>query len=76
MMCRNLWTLWALSVAAGCLIGLAVANEALRRLDAQQAARRRTEEDDTRETAWLVADSAQGYLVFERDGGAYVAERN
>jgi len=76
-MCRNLWTLWALSVAFGCLVGLAVANRILLALDAQQeAARRRTEEDVTRETAWLVADSARNGIVFERDGGAYVAERN
>ena len=76
-MCRNLIALYAVSLAVSCLVGLAVANRILMAVDVQQeAARRRVREDVTREAAWLVADSAQRGLVFERDGGAYVAERN
>ena len=78
-MCRNLWTLYALSLGLSALVCLAVANEMLRRVDAQQeASRRRLREDVTRETQWLISDSAQRGLVFERDGGAmsYLPERN
>ena len=88
-MCRNLMTLRVLSVAAGCLVGLSIANRILMATERQQeAARRRVEEDVTRETAlrdeaaWLIFDSVCGQgrnstpIVFERDGGAFMAERN
>ena len=84
-MCRNLWTLYALSLGLSALVCLAVANEVLRRVDAQHsAARKRLREDVTRElrrrqiadacgqaeTQWLIADSARRGLVVERDYGA------
>jgi len=108
MMCRNLWTLWALSVAFGCMVGLAVANRILMATEGQQERARRRVEDDALdsaidevnasiaewnqredassalrdEAAWLIFDSVCGQgrnstpIVFERDGGAFMAERN
>ena len=78
MPCRTYWTLVALSVAIGCVIVLAVANEALRRLDAERENRRkalaeeRMSRDMKAESDWLIRDTAEHGLVFERDGGEMV----
>src|SRR3990167_9211552 len=50
MMCRNLMTLRVLSAAVGALVTLALCNEMLKRLDAQQEAARRRLSRDTEET--------------------------
>ena len=69
--CRTLLTMYALSLAFGCMLGLVIANRILMALDDE---RRRAREAMPRdiETDWLVADTAEHPLVFERDGGETV----
>ena len=71
--CRAYWTCVGLLVAFNAMVWLAIANEVLRRADGPQGRSR-----VTRETRWLIADTAQRGLVVERDGGssAWISERN
>jgi len=70
--CRAILTLYVLSVAVGCLVGLAVANRWLAALDAE---RERAMSRDI-ETDWLIRDAAEKGLVFERDAGATAWSQN
>ena len=70
--CRALVTLYALSLAVGCLVGLAVANRWLAALGAE---RERAMSRDI-ETDWLIRDAAEKGLVFERDAGATAWSQN
>ena len=72
--CRTLLTMYVLSLAIGCVIVLAVANEALRRLDAERERERR--KALKAESDWLIRDTAEHGLVFERDGGEMVWSMN
>jgi len=67
--CRTLLTMYVLSLAIGCVIVLAVANEALRRLDAERENRRQALKA---ESDWLIRDTAEKGLIFERDRGETV----
>ena len=70
--CRAYWTCIGLLVAFNAMVWLTIANEVLRRADGPQGRSR-----VTRETRWLIADTAQRGLVVERDdGAAFMAERN
>ena len=64
-MCRAYWTILALSVAVGALVTLALANRLLAALDEQREEERRNAL--SAETAWLIRDTAEKGLVFERD---------
>ena len=69
MLCRGWFTFYALSAAFIALTALAVANQLLAALDdEQEAARRRAQEDVTRELQYLIRDTAEKGIVFERDG--------
>ena len=70
--CRAILTLYALSLAVGCLAGLALANRWLAALDAE---RERAMSRDI-ETDWLIRDAAEKGLVFERDAGATAWSQN
>jgi len=72
--CRAILTLYALSLAVGCLAGLALANRWLAVLDAERERERR--KSLTAERDWLIRDTAEKGLVFERDAGATAWSQN
>jgi len=71
-------TLYGLSLALGCLIGLVLANRLLMALDDERGVSRKALEEERRttlrdETAWLIRDSVQHPVIeYVADGGASV----
>ena len=96
--CRAILTLYVLSLAVGCLVGLALANRWLAALDDERRRAREEREETheemvkrllgpnylsrqqqqslTAESDWLIRDTAEKGLVFERDAGATAWSQN